>query len=167
MWMDFGGVLSAIQSSPETSKAVQYFEKYSPIALSVLFWSVGYALIFLTGIRMRRRMKDLCGEEWSNEWYEHVEIQINDTVMRRYRSILGLTSQVLIFLGLESTVLGWSKELFEITSIYAVILFVISYMFEDRVIRWSAKRAKARAEKRREKENPVDEKHFGFEVNSA
>lgn len=153
--MDFGREL--LQFSPENLEAFEHIKRYGPIALSIVFMIIGLTLTCLVSRRVHRRMTDLCGEGWEKEWYEHVEVKQNDPIAKRYKLYFFFPSQTLYMLGVESMMFGWSRACFALTSVYIVTVFVIAMTFEDRLERYFAKWAKSRADKEKNKAQPMEQ----------
>lgn len=153
--MNFGRGL--LQFSPENLEAFEHIKRYGPLALSIIFMIIGLTLTCLVSRRVHRRMTDLCGEGWEKEWYEHVEVKQNDPIVKRYKYYFFLPSHTLYMLGVESTILGWSRPCFQATSAYIVAMFFLTVLFEDRFERYFAKWAKSRADKEKNEAQPKEQ----------
>lgn len=163
--MDFGGGVEFVApSSPATQEALKYLGKYGPFVFSGLLLLIGLVSIVLVGRRVRQRMSVLCGEGWEKEWYNYVDVQETDPVVRRYNKWFIWPGQLLYLLGYESILLGWSKAAFEVSFGAILVSVIASSLFGSRVVRWWANRAKARAEKTMEKPQMAEEKEGSVSI---
>lgn len=112
---------------------INFFSGFKALLFSQVTCAIGLVLEAKGKGYENRKMEELCGENWEDEWYNYYEIQANDPFIRAINFKLVVPARILIFLGSISITGGWNTHVIIATLLFSVLLIVSDLCLKDRV----------------------------------